>query len=206
MAARRGSRLSVRLAARERAADVRRRPRRPARETDAALWRVRAEAVAGGGGSFTPARRALERPMAIACFAERAPCLPSRTCRISSCTYSPACVVGALPCRFALRARSRVFCSGITSTPRDGAVSWPTYASSAPRAYPTSRSAQLRRRTSARYAGAMTGSSRMNVVPSPSVDSTRMSPLSASTQSATIDSPNPRPLFPSSLSRSACPR
>ena len=34
---------------------------------------------APGAGSFTPARRALERPMAIACFGERAPCLPSRT-------------------------------------------------------------------------------------------------------------------------------
>ena len=29
-----------------------------------------------GGGSFTPARRALERPIAIACFAERAPWAP----------------------------------------------------------------------------------------------------------------------------------
>src|SRR5207249_10246931 len=31
-----------------------------------------------------PARRALERPIAIACLAERAPCLPSRTCPIRS--------------------------------------------------------------------------------------------------------------------------
>ena len=30
-----------------------------------------------GDCSFTPARRALERPMAMACFVERAPCLPS---------------------------------------------------------------------------------------------------------------------------------
>jgi len=29
-----------------------------------------------GGGSFTPARRALERPIAIACLVERAPCFP----------------------------------------------------------------------------------------------------------------------------------
>jgi hypothetical protein len=29
-----------------------------------------------GTGSFTPARRALERPMAIACLVERAPCSP----------------------------------------------------------------------------------------------------------------------------------
>ena len=31
-----------------------------------------------GGFSFTPARRALDRPMAMACFVDRAPCLPSR--------------------------------------------------------------------------------------------------------------------------------
>ena len=43
-----------------------------------------------GGGKSTPARRAFERPMAIACLAERAPCLPSRTCSISSRTNSPA--------------------------------------------------------------------------------------------------------------------
>src|SRR2546423_1404798 len=43
-----------------------------------------------GGGKSTPARRAFERPIAIACLAERAPCLPSRTCSISSRTNSPA--------------------------------------------------------------------------------------------------------------------
>lgn len=32
-----------------------------------------------GTGRCTPARRALDKPMAIACFVERAPCLPSRT-------------------------------------------------------------------------------------------------------------------------------
>jgi hypothetical protein len=31
------------------------------------------------GGTFTPARRALESPMAIACSGDRAPCFPSRT-------------------------------------------------------------------------------------------------------------------------------
>src|ERR1700761_7448090 len=31
-----------------------------------------------GTGRSTPARRALERPIAIACLVERAPCLPSR--------------------------------------------------------------------------------------------------------------------------------
>ena len=33
---------------------------------------------AGGGGIFTPACRAFERPIAIACLADLAPCLPSR--------------------------------------------------------------------------------------------------------------------------------
>jgi hypothetical protein len=37
-----------------------------------------------GGGSFTPARRAFESPMAIACRADRAPCLPCRISSISS--------------------------------------------------------------------------------------------------------------------------
>jgi hypothetical protein len=40
-------------------------------------------ALDGGGGSFTPARRAFDNPIAIACFVDRAPCLPSRTCSIS---------------------------------------------------------------------------------------------------------------------------
>jgi hypothetical protein len=43
-----------------------------------------------GGGNFTPARRAFDNPIAIACFVERAPCLPSRMCSISSRTNSPA--------------------------------------------------------------------------------------------------------------------
>jgi hypothetical protein len=34
--------------------------------------------LARGAGSFTPARRALDNPMAMACLADRAPCLPSR--------------------------------------------------------------------------------------------------------------------------------
>jgi hypothetical protein len=33
----------------------------------------------GAGGNLTPALRALERPIAMACFGEAAPCLPSRT-------------------------------------------------------------------------------------------------------------------------------
>src|SRR5207245_117853 len=50
-------------------------------------------AVPGFGGRSTPARRAFDSPIAIACLAERAPCLPSRTCSISSRTNSPACVL-----------------------------------------------------------------------------------------------------------------
>ena len=53
----------------------------------------------GGGGSFPPARLALDKPMAITCLAERAPCLPSRTCSISARTYSPACADGDLAFR-----------------------------------------------------------------------------------------------------------
>jgi len=51
---------------------------RPARLAEAALRFVLAFALAGGRPSFTPARRAFDKPMAIACFVERAPCLPSR--------------------------------------------------------------------------------------------------------------------------------
>jgi hypothetical protein len=66
-----------------------------------------------GGGSLTPARRPFESPIAIACFVERAPCLPSQICSISSRTNSPACVVGAFPSRASFRARSIVLFSGI---------------------------------------------------------------------------------------------
>jgi hypothetical protein len=45
----------------------------------AALRLVSGVAVEGGVGSFTPARRAFESPIAIACLVDRAPCLPSRT-------------------------------------------------------------------------------------------------------------------------------
>lgn len=62
---------------------------------------------------MTEARRAFERPIAIACFVDRAPCLPRRTCSTSSRTYSPACVVGARPARLAAVARLRVVFSGI---------------------------------------------------------------------------------------------
>ena len=60
-------------------------------ESCCALRRVSAEVVEVlGGFSCTPARRAFQRPIAIACLVERAPCLPSRMCSISSPTNSPA--------------------------------------------------------------------------------------------------------------------
>lgn len=65
-----------------------------------------------GTGNFTPARRAFDKPIAIACFVDRAPCFPSRMCSISSRTNSPACVLGALPSRLSRRARSIVSFSG----------------------------------------------------------------------------------------------
>jgi hypothetical protein len=79
--AERPSRFKARRVARERVADaVRLPPRRPSVNARSAARRVRADVVPFvGGGSSTPARRALESPMAMACFVERAPCLPSRT-------------------------------------------------------------------------------------------------------------------------------
>jgi len=50
-----------------------------------------------GGRSGTPARRAFDNPIAIACFADRAPCLPSRMWSISSRTNSPAAVDALRP-------------------------------------------------------------------------------------------------------------
>ena len=70
-------------------------------------------ARAFAGGSLTPARLAFERPMAIACLVERAPCLPSRMWSISSRTNSPAWVDGLLPSRASRRARCSVSLSGI---------------------------------------------------------------------------------------------
>src|SRR5437667_7389650 len=81
---------------------------------DAALLRVFSVVRPfAGGGSSTPARRALLRPMALACFVDRAPCLPSRMWWISSRTNSPACVVGRLPSRLSCLARSIVAFSGM---------------------------------------------------------------------------------------------
>jgi hypothetical protein len=69
-----------------------------------------------GAGNFTPARRAFERPMAIACFADRAPCLPSRTWCISSRTNSPAWVDADFPAFLSRRALSIVCFSGMFSS------------------------------------------------------------------------------------------
>lgn len=66
-----------------------------------------------GGGSFTPARLALDSPMAMICFADRAPCSPSRTRRISSRTNSPACADADLSSF--LRVRSIFFLEGFDS-------------------------------------------------------------------------------------------
>jgi hypothetical protein len=68
-----------------------------------------------GGGTSMPARRAFDKPMATTCFIDRAPCLPDRTCSISSRTNSPACVVGAFPARRARSARRSVSGSGMMS-------------------------------------------------------------------------------------------
>jgi hypothetical protein len=74
------SRRSAREVARERRADgFRRRDDCPRRRSRCACVRVRLEVFSFlGGWSFTPARRAFESPMAMACLVERAPCLPSR--------------------------------------------------------------------------------------------------------------------------------
>src|ERR671914_995258 len=110
-AADRPSRLSALLIARDRLADGRfcalRRP--VERRVFAAAFPF--------FGIFTPARRALDSPIAIACLVDRAPCLPSRMWWISSRTNSPACVEGAFPSRASSRARSIVSCSGIPRLP-----------------------------------------------------------------------------------------
>lgn len=70
-----------------------------------------------GGFRSTPARRALESPIAIACFRLLTPCFPRFTCSISSRTNSPAWVVAALPARLSRRARSIVVFSGMRPPP-----------------------------------------------------------------------------------------
>jgi hypothetical protein len=113
------SRLSAPSAARERFGDgrdgLRRAPSaRPRALSLFALRRVFSDVLPGaGGGKATPARRAFDNPIAMACFAERAPCLPSRTCSISSFTNSPAWVEGAFPSALSRAARSRISFSGM---------------------------------------------------------------------------------------------
>lgn len=74
----------------------------------------------GGTGRSTPALLALERPMAIACLADLAPCFPSRMCSIVSRTNSPAWVPADLPSCLALRALRMVLLSGMSSIGSDG--------------------------------------------------------------------------------------
>ena len=114
-AACRPSRRSRRAMAFDRAAEVRFAFLfRPLARSFFAALRVRAGASPFfGAGNLTPARRAFDKPMAMACFADRAPCLPSRMWWISSRTNSPACVDGDFPSALSLRARSRVFFSGM---------------------------------------------------------------------------------------------
>jgi hypothetical protein len=66
-----------------------------------------------GGGNFTPARLASDKPMAMACFADRAPCLPFLIFFISSCTNSPAWVPGDFPLALSRLAFFIVDLSGI---------------------------------------------------------------------------------------------
>src|SRR5262249_60934244 len=78
-AARRPSRFKAPRVARERVRDTAFLRRRPAATARLALCRVRSVACPfSGGGKWTPARRAFESPIAIACLVDRAPCLPSR--------------------------------------------------------------------------------------------------------------------------------
>ena len=64
-------------------------------------------------GMSTPARRASDNPIAMACFAFFAPCLPARMRSISSFTNSPACVLADFPARLSRCARSMVAFSGM---------------------------------------------------------------------------------------------
>jgi len=74
----RDSRFNARRTARDLVRDTRRRACLAARVAAAALRRVRRVEPAGGLDSLTPARRAFDKPIAIACFVDRAPCFPSR--------------------------------------------------------------------------------------------------------------------------------
>jgi hypothetical protein len=66
-----------------------------------------------GGGRSTPARRASDKPIAIACLVDRAPCLPWRMWSISSRTNSPAWVLADLPSRLSFFALSMALFAGM---------------------------------------------------------------------------------------------
>jgi hypothetical protein len=109
------SRRSAAWMARDRVAEGFRLDRARFR-ANSALRRVLADVFPFfGAWSFTPARRAFERPIAIACFVDRAPCFPSRMWCISSRTNSPAWVDGDLPSRLSRSALSTVSFSGIVA-------------------------------------------------------------------------------------------
>src|SRR5438067_8563149 len=105
-AAERPSLFKALVVARERLADVRLR---------VDLWRRLSFCAVPlrGGANLTPAFRAFDKPIAIACFGFFTPCLPSRTWWISSRTNSPAWVLGDFPSSASLRARLMVSRSGI---------------------------------------------------------------------------------------------
>jgi hypothetical protein len=129
----RPSRFSARVVARERFREGDLRLLLCARFVSREAFRRVASDPVLGGGSFTPARRALDKAIAIACRADRAPCLPWRTCSISSRTNSPACVEGALPSRSASWARSTVSSSGIARVVRISCPKWSCRSHSSPR-------------------------------------------------------------------------
>src|SRR5690348_8452803 len=109
------SRFNALLVARERFVDAWRAvPIFPASKSRLARLTVLDEALPFfGGGRSTPARRASDKPIAMACLVERAPCLPLRTCSISSRTNSPAWVLADLPSRLSFLALSMTSFSGM---------------------------------------------------------------------------------------------
>jgi hypothetical protein len=81
-----------------------------------------AGALRFGGGRLTPARRASDNPMAMACLVERAPCSPCRILSISSRTNSPAWVEADLPSRLSRRAFAIARLSGMCFSNADSAA------------------------------------------------------------------------------------
>ena len=113
-AAERGSRFNALDTARERFLDGLRFPCRAFARSRRACLRVLSDALRPlGCGNSTPARRAFDSPMAMACFVLAAPCFPSRMWCISSRTNSPACVLGDLSSSLSRLAGSITSCSGM---------------------------------------------------------------------------------------------